>query len=504
MNPSELQRVKAEICRKSFYAFVEEFWPEVSASEFVSNWHIHVFCEELAILAERVGKNLPKEYDLIVNVPPGTTKTIIFSIMFPAWCWTNWHWMRFITASYSSPLSLESAEYSRDLVRSDRFIGLFPNITIKSDKDTKGNFRVQMKDEQGVIRLGGNRYSTSVGGTLTGFHGHINIVDDPLNPAQAASDTELKTARNWMDRTLSTRKVDKRVTPTVLIMQRLSEGDPSGHWLSKKKKNLRHICLPGEIREYMDSLAPPELKKHYIDDLLDPTRMGWDVLEEMKADLGQYGYSGQVGQSPFPIGGGIFKIDQFKISDGIPNYSRVIGAVRYWDKAGTDAADNAMSAFTAGVLMFKLRDGNYFIADVVRGQWSAGKREAIIRQTAEIDRALYDSQAGSKHWLSRYYQVWTEQEPGSGGKESAENTIRNLAGFVVRADKVTGDKIIRAGPYAVQVENGNVIIKAASWTTEFIAEHEKAPTGMWKDQWDAAAGAFNKLSMIKFAGTWGR
>lgn len=488
-DPTELRRIKAEVCKRSFYRFVEEFWPEVSANEFVPNWHIEVFCDELSTLAERVGRYLPKRHDLIINVPPGTTKTIIFSIMFPVWCWTNWYWMRFITGSYSSQLSLESAEYSRDLVRSDKFVRLFPHITIKRDKDTKGNFRVQMINEKGELKLGGNRYSTSVGGTLTGFHGHINIVDDPLNPTQAASDTELKTARNWMDQTLSTRKVDKQITPTVLVMQRLSQEDPTGHWLAKEKKNLRHICLPGEIRNFDNVVNPPELKEFYIDQLLDVKRMGWGVLHEMEADLGQYGYAGQVGQSPAPPGGGMFKVENFQIIDAIPSneVNSIVASVRYWDKAGTQDGGKC----TAGVLMHKMGDGRQIISDVVRGQWGADRRENRIKQTAAIDGIDV--------------KIWVEQEPGSGGKESAESTVRNLAGFVAEAEKVTGNKEIRAEPYSIQVNAGNVLLLKGEWNLEFIKEHEIAPHGKFQDQWDAAGGAFNKLNApVKEAGVWGR
>ena len=140
--------------------------------------------------------------------------------------------------------------------------------------------------------------------------------------------------------------------------------------------------------------------------------------------------------------------------------------------------------------MSLLSDGTYVVVDVVKGQWAAPRREAIIKTCAQMD--------------GEDVKVWIEQEPGSGGKESAENTIRRLAGYVVRADKVTGGKETRAEPYSIQVEAGNVKVLLADWTKEFIAEHEKFPTGKFSDQVDAAAGAFNKLAGGKRAGVWGR
>lgn len=473
-NPFAIQR---ELNNRSLYAFLQYFWPLVSSQPFVHNWHIEYLCSELEKIAYQVAERRPREYDLIVNVPPGTTKTITCSIMFPAWVWTKWYTMRFITASYSAALALESADYCREIIRSTRFQALYPEIEIQSDKDVKSNFRIVKKTGSKTKQelIGGSRYSTSVGGTLTGFHGDILIVDDPLNPAQAASDLELKTANHWCEQTLSTRKTEKDITTTIYIMQRLHQDDPAGHILSKQKNNIRHICLPGEIRHYLPNLKPSELIKFYKDDLLDPNRLPWRVLEDLEADLGQYGYAGQIGQDPTPPGGGMFKVGNFEIVNEFPDRSRVINTVRYWDKAGTTDA----GAYTAGVKMSQLLNGRWIIEDVVRGRWSSERRESIIQQTAMIDTPVTT--------------IWVEQEPGSGGKESAEGTIRGLAGFRVYAERPTGEKAIRADSYSVQVNNGSIAMIKAPWNHDFIEEHRFFPYSTYKDQVDAAAGAFNKL-----------
>jgi len=476
-------QITAELCRRSLHYFMQEFWDEISNDAFKPNWHLELFCDELQTIAERVAKGLPKEYDLIVNVPPGTTKTSVFLIMFPAWCWLKWYWMRFITASYSAALSLESAEYSRDLIRSTKFQNVFPELAIKQDKDTKSNFRVvKIADE--TVKLGGNRFSTSVGGALTGFHGHVLLVDDPIDPNKAVSEVELGNANRWLDQTLSTRKIDKSITPTVMIMQRLHENDPSGHILAKKKANVRHISLPGEIRNYRKSLKPDSLADKYIDDLLDPVRMGWDVLKDLEADLGQYGYAGQIGQSPTPPGSSMFKIEMLPIIDKMPSLANVVGVVRAWDKAGSQNT----GAFTVGLKLYKLNIGNaskFIISDVVRGQWSSEIREDIIKNTAIADGT--DT------------TIWVEKEPGSGGKESAESTIRNLAGYNVYADRPTGDKVYRADPVSVAVNNGNVSLLNGEWNAAFKNELAFFPFSKYKDQVDALSLAFSKLTKDKQA-----
>jgi predicted phage terminase large subunit-like protein len=130
-----------------------------------------------------------------------------------------------------------------------------------------------------------------------------------------------------------------------------------------------------------------------------------------------------------------------------------------------------------------MRDGTTVVEDVIRGQWSAIERETRILQAAQSDKGF-----------CKRYSVWVEQEPGSGGKESAEGTIRRLKGFDAHADKVTGAKEIRAEPYAAQVQAGNVSLVAGAWNREFLQEHEEYPYGKYLDQVDATAGAFNKLA----------
>jgi predicted phage terminase large subunit-like protein len=152
--------------------------------------------------------------------------------------------------------------------------------------------------------------------------------------------------------------------------------------------------------------------------------------------------------------------------------------VRYWDKAGTEDG----GAYTAGVLIEEQLNGRWCISDVRRGQWSALERETRILQTTKIDNA------------DRRVEVWVEQEPGSGGKESAERTIQMLRGYVAKPDRVTGDKETRAEPYAAQVQAGNVDLVIAEWNRDFMDEHEVFPNGKYKDQVDAAAGGFMKIS----------
>ena len=133
--------------------------------------------------------------------------------------------------------------------------------------------------------------------------------------------------------------------------------------------------------------------------------------------------------------------------------------------------------------MLKMKDGTFCVADIRRGQWSALDRERVILQTAHLDQQMYPET-----------RIYLEQEPGSGGKESAEASIRMLSGFVAEADKVTGAKELRAEPFAAQWQSGNIKLVNGSFAKAFLDEAEVFPVGKYKDQIDASSGAFNKLA----------
>jgi predicted phage terminase large subunit-like protein len=463
------------ICKRSFYHFLVEFWDEVVNEDPVWNWHIKYICDELQVMAERVFKNLPKEHDLIINVPPGSTKSTICSIAFPAWFWTRMSTGRVISASYEHELALNFARKSRDIIESEKYQRYFPGLKLKLDQNAKRHY---------VNEQGGERKSVGAGGNITGSHGHIILVDDPLNPKEAVSEQGLKKINRWMSETLPTRKVNKEVVPTIVIMQRLHQDDPTGHMLLKAEghpaKKVKHICLPAEKSELV---KPGRLKLRYVDGLLDPLRISKKVLAEARIDLGAFGYAGQFDQHPVPLGGGLFKWERLRF-DVAPPLRDFVMLVRYWDKAGT----HADGAYSAGVLMGKDKYGRFWILDVVRGQWDSAERERVIRKTAEMD--------GKKVWVA------IEQEPGSGGKESAENTVRKtLVGYRVIIDKVSGSKEFRAEPFSTQVNAGNVFIKKDGvWVKEFVDEMKFFPYSRYKDQIDAASGAFARLNARRRVG----
>jgi len=464
--------VKKKLAEGHLKYFTRQAWHVLEpTTSFVSGWHIDAICEHLeAVSRSEITR-------LLINIPPRHTKSLLVSVFWPCWSWIHNPSSRWLFTSYGQDLSTRDSVKCRRIITSqwyqDRWSDKF---AITSDQNQKTRFENSKT---------GYRLATSVGGMLTGEGGGFLIIDDPHNVKETESDTIRESTLRWYDEVLSTRLDDPKTGAKVIIMQRVHERDLSGHVL-QKEAGYTHLCLPARYetdRKCSTILGFSDPRREEGEPLW-PALYGDKELAELENSLGSYAAAGQLQQRPSPRGGGMFKIDKFELIDRF-NPDQVLRSVRYWDKAGTQGG----GAFTAGVLIHRMRDKSYVVADTVHGQWSSGIREQRIKQVAELD--------GNK------VRVWVEQEPGSGGKESAESTIRNLTGYSARADRVTGSKEVRAEPYATQVEIGNVSILNRHWTKVFLQEHESFPVGERKDQVDAAAGAFAKLSTLRArAGVW--
>lgn len=473
----------ASLCRRSFKHFVQEFWEEVpGAGKLVWNWHLDVICDELQVVAERVFIGEPRSYDLVINVSPGTSKSSLVSILFPAWTWTRMPSARHLSSSHTETLVLDLASKARSVINSEKYQQCYPEVKIRHDQDTKGYY---------ANTSGGDRITCTVGGkSPMGMHAHFLSCDDPIDPKKAVSEAEIRNARDFLTTILPSRKVDKRVSVTILVMQRLKADDPTAVMLEVSRRDggspVRHICLPAELA---DNVKPEELRERYIDGVMDPLRLGKGVLKEARAVLGSYGFAGQYQQNPVPLGGGAFKETYFQQKVKAAPYASQ--RVRFWDRAATEGG----GCFTAGVLLAKDINGSFFVEDVVHGQWEPDERDERILMAARKDKARYGP---------RYDPViYIEQEPGSSGVDAYKYTARRLAGFKVFPYRPTGSKEIRAEPWASQCAAKNVyLVDSGTWDLDdFVKEHCQFPLGSYCDMVDAASGAFSRLVDIRSSGT---
>jgi len=449
----------AEDCRRSFFHFFKEFWDVISEEKLVLNWHIEYLCDELQMLAKRVFKRQPKLYDLIINIPPGTTKTTITTIMFPVWCWTNDPTVRVISGSYGLDLSMEHAVLSRDIIRSSKFQKTFPSIIMKEDTDLKKNYKNRQK---------GERIVTSVGGAITGRHAHIIIVDDPQDPKKAASDIEKKTASSWMGATLASRKVDKAITPTITIMQRLAEDDVTGSLLEKKKKKVKHICLPARLT---DDVKPAKLKLKYVKNLLDPIRLSEDVLQEALEDLTELPFAGQFMQTPAPKSGFLIKrhwFEYFRPTEELLKLTRHY----YSDTAyGKEKSDNSAT------LCYSVLEGRVYIWDA----WVVNLPSPTFKD-GYIDflkTTRYDSRSQCRF------------EP----KATGISMVQDLRLMKINKERINvieddskalrDNKETRVMSVLSKIRSGNVLLLAnQGWHDSFLSECLQFPNGKRDDQVD--------------------
>jgi predicted phage terminase large subunit-like protein len=377
---------------------------------------------------------------------------------------------RWLFSSYALSLAIRDSLKCRRLILSPWYQRNFGHIyTLTDDQAAKLRFE---NDRTGY------RLSTSVGGAATGEGGDRLVCDDPHNVKEADSDVIRAATLTWWDETMSTRLNDPATGAKVIVMQRVHEDDLAGHVL--EQGGYEHLCLPAEYEPtsyvtgigWLDPRTEPG-------ELLWPQRVGAEQIADLKVRLGSYAYAGQFQQRPAPRGGGLFKRADFRVVEAAP--ADVQARVRYWDKAGTEGG----GAYSAGVLMSRGGDGMFYVEDVVRGQWSSHQRNVIMQQTAALDGPLTT--------------IWVEQEPGSGGKESADITVAMLAGYDVHAERPTGDKVTRARPFAAQVEAGTVALVRGAWNLPYLDELALVPHGKYWDQTDASAGAFNKLAAFESA-----
>lgn len=523
--PARLE-LEYELSEASLIDFMRYGWHTLEPGrQFKDGWVNHAICDHLEAVT-----NGDLRF-VILNVPPGSTKSMTTSVFWHAWEWgpKGLPHNRFIKTSYAQGLSIRDNMRARDLMKSDWYANKWP-IHWKADKDGKTEYE---NDQTGWS------LAASSGSQLTGFRGDRIIVDDPHSVQSADSDQKRENVLFWFTETLPSRFNDMNESALVIIMQRLHERDVSGiaiakelgyevlmipmeyeplrscysvlkpSYIDKPKKELtyynpKEMCWQTQdmAKGWMIKQAPEgsepitdedvenniatwkNQERYKVDprtedgELMHPDRFNQEAVTRLKETLsslgGDYAIAGQLQQRPVPRGGGMFKREDFRFLDHVPN--GYIYWVRGWDLA---ASDTKRSPRTAGVRMGVDSQGRYIIGDVVAGRWNPGDAESNILRTVQ------DDGNGIKQSLP--------QDPGQAGKSQKSALGKLLAGFDFTFSPESGTKEDRARPLAAQVENGNVFLVRGPWNETFLDEITKFPNGAFKDQTDAATRAFMEL-----------
>jgi len=183
-----------------------------------------------------------------------------------------------------------------------------------------------------------------------------------------------------------------------------------------------------------------------------------------------------------PSAGLYFKRENVRIVKTIP--SKIVSICRSWDLAATEiTTENKNPDRTAGVLMARLKTGEFIVLDVIRRAANAAEVRNVIAQTAKIDNDEYG-----------FHTITLPQDPGQAGKDQAANYIKVLAGHRVKTSPVTGSKIVRAVPFSAQWQGGNVLLLEGEWIKEYLQELEGFPDAAHDDMVDASADAFKEIA----------
>jgi predicted phage terminase large subunit-like protein len=427
-------RVLNALLRRDFPAFVRKVFATLESGQaFVPNWHLDAIAYQL----ERVRRGEIRR--LIINMPPRSLKSVTASVAFPAFVLGHDPTRRIICVSYSGDLAKKHANDFRATVEAPWYRDLFPIM------------RIGQKDSETEIELTarGFRLATSVGGTLTGRGGDLIIIDDPLKPDDAYSETKRNAANEWFKNTLLSRLDDKRTGAIIIVMQRIHMDDLAGFVTSQSDEwevlNLPAIAATDEVIP----ISYTEVHRRKAGEALSPAREPISVLENLKLQLGSDAYSAQYQQTPVPPGGAMIKRDWIRRYTQLPPRRERSLILQSWDTASKGGPENDFSVCTT---WFMTHDRRWYLLDVWRRRVDYPALKTAVRNLA------------SEHAANRVLV----EDAGAGTA-----LVQELLGEVHGILAVIADcnKITRMSIASAKFESGLVFLpERAPWLADFEAE----------------------------------
>jgi predicted phage terminase large subunit-like protein len=439
--------------RDDFYSFMLRCFIDRHGDSFLPGWHIEVLAAKL----EAVGAGRARR--LIVNIPPRHLKSLAASIALPAWLLGRDPTLAIVNATYGQDLSDAFARDCRTVMASDWYQTLYATRLLTA--------RPPLREL--ITTEGGFRMATSVGGVLTGRGADVVLIDDPLKPTDAMSETRRTVANEWFDGTLYSRLNDKAKGAIVIVMQRLHEDDLVGHVLKREGWEIVSFPAIAEIDE-IHAIEPrlgPRTFMRKVGEALHPERESLETLGGIRATIGEANFAGQYQQVPAPAGGGMIKAAWFRrySRDDAPRFDRVIQS---WDTANkpTELADYSVCT------TWGLKGPNAYLLDVFRKKLSF----------PEFTRAVVDQDA-----LHRPEAILIEDR--ASGTQLIQALVARGLSHVTRYAP-GGDKVMRLHAETATIENGFVHPPhEAHWLADYLRELTLFPAGRHDDQVDSTAQA---------------
>lgn len=477
-----------EIIRRApdpLYRFLKMAWAEVEPVSFVDNWHLPVICERLQAVSKGEIKRL------VINVPPGTTKSLTVSILWPAWEWIDRPSTKWMFASYDASLvgTIQGGKVI-DILQSRWYLDRWGS-KLKDTSPAASMFETTS---------GGFRFATSPGGKGTGRHVDIQVVDDPNKPQEvggthAVTKKALNAVSRWYHATASSRRADPANFRRVIVMQRLHEDDLAGEML--REQGWDHLCLPmRKTHKVCVCLkdCTPEDPRTEEGELLAPDRFPEHVVKELETtEMGPAVASAQLEQRPTPASGGMFQKDWFKywhynqgvrtpIDEEFPvvdqEYCKVLPSTGTWVQSWD--------------MTFKKGDGTDYVAG---GLWlKVGISFFLVWQVCRR-MSFTESAAAVKAMCGREPRCITILIEDKANGPAVEDTLkRDIPGIVLVNPE--GGKEARANAVTGLFQAGNVYIphpSLAPWTNDYRTQLSTFPRGVNDDMVDQTTQALIRL-----------
>jgi predicted phage terminase large subunit-like protein len=439
------------IVRADFASFVERSFYELNAGRpFFPSPFIELIAAKLDDC--RIGKTKR----LIINLPPRSLKSHCASIAFVAWYLGHYPARHVIAVSYGQELADKFARDCRTLMTSSFYKRVFD--TRLADRQAVHDF---------ATTEGGTRMATSVGGTLTGRGADVILLDDPLKPDDALSQTQRQAVNAWYGNTLLSRLNDKSEGVIIIIMQRLHQDDLVGHVLEQGEWDV--LSFPAiatqDEEQPIDSALGRRWFKRRAGEALHPEREPPSVLAEYRQAIGEYNFLSQYQQEPMPPGGAMVKRAWLKSYEPheLPERLR---KVQSWDTASKATELSDFSVCTTWGVAYK----RYFLLDVFRAKLEYPALLRAVRDQAERHSAT---------------EILIEDK-ASGTQLIQELKYQGVLGVRGYEPPSGMDKVMRLHAQTAMFENGFVVLpKSASWLADYVQELTTFPGTRHADQVDS-------------------
>ena len=445
-------------CAKTFMLFIERCFCELNpTTAFKHNWHLEMLSSALEACRRK------EETRLIINQPPRSLKSHCVSVAFVAFMLGHDPSSKIICVSYSQELSNKHAMDCRTIMNAAWYRDLFPNTRLSSERQALQEF---------VTTKQGFRLSTSVGGVLTGRGADYLIIDDPLKPEEALSDTQRKAVNDWFDHTLYSRLNDKRNGCIVLTMQRLHEDDLVGHVLGLEPwKVIRFPAIAEEDESHV--IKTPygtRLFRRRAGEALHPEREPLEILNQIREALGEYNFAGQYQQSPAPLGGGLVKAEWFKTYAATDMPEKFEMILQSWDTANKASELSDYSVCTT----WGVKEKHIYLLHVFRKRLDYPDLKRAVREQAEAFGP----------------QTILIEDKASGTQLIQELVAEGM--HAIQKYEPSMNKIIRMNTVTSTIECGFVHLPdKAGWLAEYLHELAIFPNGKNDDQADSTSQALD-------------